>query len=98
VTAHGGSARPGRATGAHEDALAFFADYASLGSWAVLRRELREIEVPVTVLESPGAPPWVRAVARALAGLLPATGRDGPLDEADLVAALRELLEAINPA
>jgi pimeloyl-ACP methyl ester carboxylesterase len=81
LAAHG--APPEQVTTAREDAAAFFADYGSLGTWPVLRRELRAVSVPVAVVVSPGAPLWTRATAAALAELLPRTDgveESGPAD------------------
>jgi pimeloyl-ACP methyl ester carboxylesterase len=87
LAAHG--APPERAATAGEDAGAFFADYGSIGTWPVLRRDLREIAVPVAVVVSPRAPGWTRATATALARLLP--GRGEP-EENGLPDVLRRLL------
>jgi pimeloyl-ACP methyl ester carboxylesterase len=73
---------------AREDHVAFFADYAGLATWPVLRRDLRALDLPVTVLVSADAPAYARDAAHALADL---TGAP-PRDEADLVTALREQL------
>jgi pimeloyl-ACP methyl ester carboxylesterase len=74
---------PERAGAARDDAGAFFADYGALGTWPVLRRELREIAVPVAVTVSPRIPAWARATAAALAALLPSAGEleDQPLPD-----------------
>jgi pimeloyl-ACP methyl ester carboxylesterase len=74
---------------ARGDHVAFFADYAGLATWPVLRRDLRALDLPVAVLVSAGAPAYVRETAGTLAELVPtATLRA----EDDLVATLRELL------
>ena len=74
---------------ARSDHVAFFADYAGLATWSVLRRDLGALDLPVAVLVSAGAPAHVRETARALAELVPtATLRA----EDELVATLRELL------
>jgi pimeloyl-ACP methyl ester carboxylesterase len=74
---------------ARGDHVAFFADYAGLATWSVLRRDLRALDLPVAVLVSAGAPAHVRDTAGALAELVPGAALRG---EGELVAALRELL------
>jgi pimeloyl-ACP methyl ester carboxylesterase len=76
---------------ARADSAAFFADYASIGSWPVRRRDLRAFDLPAAVLVSPRAPAYVRATAAALAGLLPGVGR---AEELDPVQAVRRVLAA----
>ncbi len=79
---------------ARGDHVAFFADYAGLATWPVLRRDLGAIDLPVAVLVSAGAPAYVRETARALAELVPtATLRA----EDELVATLRELQRGQTP-
>jgi pimeloyl-ACP methyl ester carboxylesterase len=81
-----GGAGPERLAAAGEDHRAFFADYAGLATWPVLRRDLRAFDVPMTVLLSAGAPAHVREAAEALASLVPGATL-GP--EADLVPAIQ---------
>jgi pimeloyl-ACP methyl ester carboxylesterase len=70
-------------------ALAFFADYAGLTSWPVTRRELRALQPPVAIVDTPAAPPHVRAGGDRLAELVPdARRRSG----GDVPAVIRELL------
>ena len=64
-------ADPARLSWADADHVAFFADYAGLPTWPILRRDLRAFDVPLAVLLSPGAPPHVREAAEALAELVP---------------------------
>ena len=66
-----GARRPTRIARARGDHVAFFADYAGLATWPVLRRDLRALDVPVAVLVSAGAPAYVRETGRALAELVP---------------------------
>jgi pimeloyl-ACP methyl ester carboxylesterase len=73
---------------ARDDHVAFFADYAGLATWPVLRRDLRALDLPVAVLLSADASGYVQETAHALADL---TGAP-PRDEADLITALGELL------
>jgi pimeloyl-ACP methyl ester carboxylesterase len=68
---------------------AFFADYGGLASWPVTRRELRAIQAPVAVVETPGAPAHVREAGDRLAELVPGARRS-PQDDA--VTAMRALL------
>jgi hypothetical protein len=76
---------------ARADATAFFADFAGLATWPVLRQELRGFDVPMAVLLSPDAPAHVTEVGRALAALVPGAAL-GDADE--VVAALRGFLSA----
>jgi pimeloyl-ACP methyl ester carboxylesterase len=67
---------------AREHPAAFFADFAGLASWPILRRELRALDVPAAVLVSADAPAHARAAARALAELLDvAPGAESDLAE-----------------
>lgn len=79
-------AAPERLEWAEEDHVAFFADFAGLPTWPILRRELRALDVPLTVLLSDAAPAHVREGAEALASLVPGATL-GP--EADLTAAVK---------
>jgi pimeloyl-ACP methyl ester carboxylesterase len=74
---------------ARADRAAFFADYAGQATWPVLRRDLRALDVPVAILISARTPAYAREAALALADLVPGATLGS---EADLVAALRELL------
>ena len=67
-----GAERVARARAA---APAFFADFAGLATWPVTRRELRDLDVPLTVLTRPQAPPHARDAADALAALVPGARR-----------------------
>jgi pimeloyl-ACP methyl ester carboxylesterase len=80
-----GAARVARA---QEHARAFFADMAGLPSWPVTRGQLRALEVPASVVTSPGAAPHVIAAADAVAALLPGTHRSA---DGDVAAAARAL-------
>jgi pimeloyl-ACP methyl ester carboxylesterase len=75
-----------RLVAAAEDHRAFFADFAGLATWPVLRRDLRAFDVPMAVLLSAGAPAHVREAAEALASLVPGATL-GP--EAELVPAIQ---------
>lgn len=57
----------------------FFADYVGLASWAVTRRALRALTVPLGIVTGPATPPEVLAAADALAELVPGArrARDG---------------------
>jgi hypothetical protein len=66
--------------------LGFFADYGAPSTWAVGRRDLRALAVPLMVLDGPAPPPHVVAASDALAGAVPGARRGGTLPEA--VAAL----------
>jgi pimeloyl-ACP methyl ester carboxylesterase len=60
-----------RAAAARRNPRAFAADLAAAASWTAGRRELRSIEVPVTLVSgSRSAPAW-RGATSELAGLLP---------------------------
>jgi pimeloyl-ACP methyl ester carboxylesterase len=72
-----------------EDHRAFFADYAGLPTWPVLRRDLRALEVPLAVLVSDTASSYVHGAADALTSLVPGATR-APAGE--LVAVVRGLL------
>jgi pimeloyl-ACP methyl ester carboxylesterase len=78
-----------RLAAAGEDHRAFFADYAGLATWPVLRRDLRAFDVPMAVLLSAGAPAHVREAAEALASLVPGATLGA---EAGAVAAIQRLL------
>jgi pimeloyl-ACP methyl ester carboxylesterase len=71
------------------DHVAFFADYAGLATWPVLRRDLRALDLPVAILVSAAAPDYVRETAGNLADFVPAATLRG---EDELVATLRDLL------
>jgi hypothetical protein len=73
---------------ARADHVAFFADYAGLATWPVLRRDLRDLDLPVAVLVCAHAPAYAREAAGTLADLA-GVGLRG---EDQLVATLRELL------
>jgi pimeloyl-ACP methyl ester carboxylesterase len=62
---------PRRVARAHEDAGAFYADYAGLATWPLERRLLRALAVPVHIVEAPASPPHFAAAGRALAALIP---------------------------
>ncbi|MBX5441407.1 MAG: alpha/beta hydrolase [Solirubrobacteraceae bacterium] len=68
---------------------AFFADFGGQSTLPLTRRGLREVEAPVVVLDTPTAPPHVRAAADALAALLPDADRG---TAADPVGAIRALI------
>jgi pimeloyl-ACP methyl ester carboxylesterase len=78
-----------RLAAAAEDHRAFFADFAGLATWPVLRRDLRAFDVPLRVLLSEGAPAHVRQAAEALASLVPGATLGA---EAGVLAAIRGLL------
>ena len=69
-------------------ARAFFADYAALATLPVTRAELRALDVPIALLESPGAPHYLDTAVRALAELLPDVERGPAHDVAGSVRAL----------
>ena len=73
---------------AQRDVAAFFADYGGQATLPLSRRDLRAIDVPVAVLDSPAAPTHARAASDAVAKLIPGARRDAP----DLAAALSALL------
>jgi pimeloyl-ACP methyl ester carboxylesterase len=77
-----------RVARAKRDARGFFADYGGQASLPLSRRDLRAIEVPVAVLDSPHAAPHARAASDAVARLLPAARRGGVEDVAQALAAL----------
>jgi pimeloyl-ACP methyl ester carboxylesterase len=81
-------AGPERIAAARQDHRAFFADYAGLATWEVLRRDLRALDLPLVVIASEGAPPHDRQAADALARLAPAAAAGA---EAELPALLLEL-------
>lgn len=56
---------------AHADVRAFAADLAAIPSWTGGRRALRSIDAPTTVVRARRAPPIFRAVAAAIADLVP---------------------------
>ena len=70
-------ADPARLSWADADHVAFFADYAGLPTWPILRHELRAFDVPLAVLLSADAPPHVREAAEALASLVPGATLSG---------------------
>jgi pimeloyl-ACP methyl ester carboxylesterase len=72
-------------------ASAFFADYGAVATWPVTRAELRALDVPVAVLDSPQVPPYQRQASAALVELLP---RARPGSAHDLPAVLRSLRSA----
>lgn len=84
-------AGPEQIARARPAAVAFFADYAGLASWPVSRRTLRELDVPLAVLSSAGAPAHVRAAADALGALIPGARRE---HRGDVASALRALVAA----
>ena len=59
------------------DARAFFADYGGQATLPLSRGDLRAIDVPVAVLDSPHAAPHARAASDAVARLLPSARRGG---------------------
>lgn len=63
-------------------AKAFFADYGGLASWPVTRRELRELDLPLTVITGRAAPLHARQAAAALTELAPRSraAHDEPLE------------------
>jgi pimeloyl-ACP methyl ester carboxylesterase len=75
---------PGRPT----PARAFFADFGGQTTLELSRRQLRVLDVPVVVLDTAGAPDYVRAAADALAALLPGARRGAVQDPAVAVRAL----------
>jgi pimeloyl-ACP methyl ester carboxylesterase len=85
-TRNAGADRVARARAA---AGAFFADYGALATWPVRRRDLRALDVPAAVLDSPGAPEHQRQASAALVRLLP-EAEPGSAD--DVARALRGLL------
>jgi pimeloyl-ACP methyl ester carboxylesterase len=86
LTARGAPAE--RIERARDDHVAFFADYAGLATWPVLRRDLRGLAVPIAILISASSPPYASETARSLAELVGVESRD----EAELVTTLRELI------
>jgi pimeloyl-ACP methyl ester carboxylesterase len=70
--ARAGEQRLARATAAP---TAFFADYGGLASWPVSRRELRRLDVPLTVLTAADSSPLAASAADALAELVPGARR-----------------------
>jgi len=68
---------------------AFFADYGGQATLPLTRRALRALTAPIAILDTPAAPPHVRAAADALAALLPSAARETAADPA---AAIRALL------
>jgi pimeloyl-ACP methyl ester carboxylesterase len=81
-------AGPQQIAAARQDHRAFFADYAGLATWEVLRRDLRALDLPLVVIASEGAPPHDREAAEALARVVPGAT---PGTEAELPALLRGL-------
>lgn len=79
-----------RARAAHR---AFFADFAGLATLELTRAWLRSVDVPVTVLTRPLAPPTIRAAAEALTALIPAAQRDA---DGDFGGAARALLQRLG--
>ena len=65
---------------------AFFADYGGLASWPVSRRELRRLEVPLTVLTAADSSPLAVRAADALAELVPGARRAHGRSPADALA------------
>jgi pimeloyl-ACP methyl ester carboxylesterase len=60
----------------------FFADYGAPAGWAVGRRDLRALAVPLVVVDGPAAPPHVVAASDALASAVPGARRGGTLSDA----------------
>ena len=84
-----GAAAGDRLARARRDAGAFFADYGGQATLPLSRGDLRAIEVPVAVLDSPAAAAHARAASDAVARLLPGARRGGA---EDVAGALAELL------
>jgi pimeloyl-ACP methyl ester carboxylesterase len=61
-----------RVAAARRDARAFAADLAAGPSWTAMRRELRGVPVPVSLVSGWRSPPVWQEAARGLASLLPA--------------------------
>lgn len=78
-----------RMSRAREQPETFFADYGGLATLPLSRRELRELDAPVVVLDSPAARGHQRAAGDALVALLPAGRRDGA---ASVTGAIEELI------
>lgn len=79
-----------RVARARERPGTFFADYAGLATLPLGRRDLRTLEAPVVILDSPAARSHQRAAGDALAALLPAGRRGG---EAGVASAIEELID-----
>jgi len=60
----------------------FFADYGAPAGWAVGRRDLRALAVPLVVVDGPAAAPHVLAASDALASAVPGARRGGTLSDA----------------
>jgi pimeloyl-ACP methyl ester carboxylesterase len=84
-----GGAGADRVARARARPVAFFADYAALATWPVTRAELRALDVPTPLVESPAAPPHLDAAVQALADLLPDADR---VPAADVAGAIHALL------
>jgi pimeloyl-ACP methyl ester carboxylesterase len=82
-------AAPARVAAARERPRSFFADYASLATLPLTRRELRGVTAPVVILDGPYARPHQRAASDALARMLARGRREAG---GGVVAALDELL------
>jgi pimeloyl-ACP methyl ester carboxylesterase len=83
-----GGATEQRLARARRDTAGFFADYGGQATLALTRRDLRGLDVPVVVLDPPGAPAHVRGAGDAVAALIPEARRAGEEDPAGALAAL----------
>jgi pimeloyl-ACP methyl ester carboxylesterase len=75
-------ADPAAAAWAAASFRGFFADYGAPAGWAVGRRDLRALAVPVVVVDGPAPPRHVVAASDALASSVPGARRGGTLPEA----------------
>ena len=71
----GGRAGEERLARALAAPAAFFADYGGVASWPISRRELRRLEVPLTVLTAADSPRLAVQAADALVDLVPGARR-----------------------
>ena len=78
----GTGADPAAAERAAASFRGFFADYGAPATWAVGRRDLRALSVPLVVLDGRAPGPHVVAASDALAAGVPGARRGGALPEA----------------
>lgn len=78
-----------RVARARERPATFFADYGGLATLPLSRRELRTLNAPVVILDSPAARSHQRAAGDALVALLPAGRRGGVTS---VTSAIEELI------
>jgi pimeloyl-ACP methyl ester carboxylesterase len=83
-----GGADDERLARARRDTAGFFADYGGQATLALTRRDLRGLDVPIVVLDPPGAPAHVRAAGDAVAALIGGVRRGGEEDPAAALAGL----------